>query len=358
MINYTYIVESKAFAESTVREESVVPITKDQYKEIYENIILKYHYPVCLNIKTGLTDSEKQQIKRNEYEFIKTKMEANFADFNIYQLPRVIYDLFVVHCFNINMKKLDFRELNLEYGNYQIYCQIIDKKHKTNTVLNSVFELNNYIIQNLRQRSITYNGRANHIEFKQMLDYLSSKPTIDQTLLTDRTKCIVNMNEIFRLINNFYDNRFNSTLLYKILLEETMPSNQKTNKFYIYRGSYDNNEMAIEEGTENKGYSLSYNNSVLNGILLDETACTYNYMNNDDERLSQKFKNKYVLKKFFYGDNSIEDNLFFIPPLHPFLQMASTGELWHVRNKIFNGSLGENIQNFNGLFDTTVDNDD
>jgi hypothetical protein len=58
-------------------------------------------------------------------------------------------------------------------------------------------------------------------------------------------------------------------------------------------------------------------------------------------------KIKYTIKKFYLHDWSDEDSLFFIPPIHPFLQLYCKGELWHPRTKI--GINHGKIYKINGL---------
>lgn len=105
----------------------------------------------------------------------------------------------------------------------------------------------------------------------------------------------------------------------------------------------------------NYGYSISFNTSIFNGCFADYSACTYHFMNEKSKNVFRDtldkediYKNKYLLSKFFYGDDSIEDNLFFVPPLIPLAQLVCQGELWHVRSKIYSGSDVIDIQNFFG----------
>jgi hypothetical protein len=65
------------------------------------------------------------------------------------------------------------------------------------------------------------------------------------------------------------------------------------------------------------------------------------------------YKHYYKLRKFNYGDDSDESNLFFIPPLHPYLQLSSNGEFWHARSKIFVGSQIQWLGTFAGTFAET-----
>ena len=88
--------------------------------------------------------------------------------------------------------------------------------------------------------------------------------------------------------------------------------------------------------------SVSFNTSILSGCIHDDTACTLFYMEptSTHERvgeLTNSSKNDkiiYLIKKFLKGDNSDEDSLFFIPPIHPLLQLNAQGELFHPRTKV------------------------
>lgn len=102
-----------------------------------------------------------------------------------------------------------------------------------------------------------------------------------------------------------------------------------------------------------RGYPVSYNASILNGLICDRTARTYEYMRNFSNETQSK--TKHILTKYFYNDGSIESNLFFVLPLHPYLQLFTVGELWHVRSKIFYNSL---IKRFAQIYDTFGENND
>jgi hypothetical protein len=138
---------------------------------------------------------------------------------------------------------------------------------------------------------------------------------------------------------------------------ESVEGSGSQNKFILYRGSSDAIEGAVNEVMSRGkkvykgGYSVSYNTSVLNGYFTDSTACTYNYMMGDDS--DDAYKHYYKIRKFNYGDDSDESNLFFIPPLHPYLQLSSYGEFWHTRSKIFVGSQIQRLGKFDGIFDET-----
>ena len=138
---------------------------------------------------------------------------------------------------------------------------------------------------------------------------------------------------------------------------ESVQGSGNPKKFILYRGSPDAIEGAVNEVMSKgkkeykEGYSVSYNTSLLNGYFTDSTACTYNYMMGDDS--DDAYKHYYKIHNFNYGDDSDESNLFFIPPLHPYLQLSSYGEFWHARSKIFVGSQIQWLGTFAGIFAET-----
>ena len=195
--------------------------------------------------------------------------------------------------------------------------------------------------------------------FKEIADENVNKQVNNEEIL----KCVKNPDFIKKAFENHrgsytdnqYVNKFmNMTTKGKNILLRTLQYEIgistifKPNIFVIYRGSSDNIETTTELN-ENRGYSISYNTSILNGLINDNTACTYFYMLGTDNE--DPYKTRYRLKKHFYGDNSQENNLFFIPPLHPCLQLTSFGEFWHPRSKIFNGSEIKGIKKFARIYD-------
>jgi hypothetical protein len=98
--------------------------------------------------------------------------------------------------------------------------------------------------------------------------------------------------------------------------------------------------------------SVSFNPSILSGCVNDDTACTLFYMEETAsheaiQKSTKAHRNDkiiYKLKKFLKGDNSEEDLLFFIPPLHPLLQLNAGGELFHPRTKV-------NLEDLNTVYE-------
>ena len=274
-----------------------------------------------MNITNVLTEIEKHAILTNEYEFVKTLIPENVK---IYKIPRVIYDLFAIHFFTdtdnyfvcyldeCNHMYNDEKTNNITCNTYDSYCNQINTYHHSQ--LEHIFELNNYIITYLKNKNINYKTPT-------YVDYMA--------VLHDNT-----------LIEG--DEFLNNKLLIDTLLAETTQTYNR-DKIMLYRGSADAFESAIDGTKPNFGFSVSYNTSLLNGCIFDPTACSYNYMETGN------FKHAYILNKFWYGDGGVEDNLFFIPPLHPYLQIFGYGELWHARSKIYKLSVISRVDGLKGV---------
>jgi hypothetical protein len=440
--NYTYILQNK--------NDSL--LTFYEYDDVYKTILLRYHYPVCLDVTLNLDETEKDGIKMDEYSFIKSKLPENIQ---IYQLPRLLYDLFFIlyNCVYLYDTKFETKSFNNESMQYNGYCNDVQKIH--NDLSEKIFNLNNYIVEFLKNlKGVNYKNPKykdynkildsiikeyyffiNETMVKKKLEYYDTQHNFFNSFVTDNlfdindclSRPVCNFNTVFKKLKISYKdtifvkeiflsiieslsddfkkianepvrkkyierttkitetindpikvrkiisehkNAFDSNDYFKIfvkdlninllkntLIQETI--NYERNKIILYRGARDSKEFGIDSNVPNRGYSISYNSSLLNGLLTDITACTYKFMTDEnivgnvskDIKPDKTYKHKYMLNKFLYGDNSVEDNLFFIPPLHPYLQMMSKGELWHPRSKIYNGSNIKEISTFAGLYD-------
>jgi hypothetical protein len=391
--NYTYILVN---SNGTI-------IGEENYKNIYNNIILKYHYPICLNATLELTEAEKNSIKTDEFAFIKTKI--TIPDIEIFQIPRILYDMFLLLSrytklldSENDLKSFKFDRVFLNI-NYIEYCNHLNNLHQE--IFEEIWKLNNYIIKYLQNKKINlkkmtyleYTSILNLIirdyidlklklliinqEIKKEFEILKIKPKVQPILTKNQeinkdieileknakielmqiknypdTKLMLNKINIKYITDNFIKiiNNINKKLLHKVLIEETISSLNSKNKLILYRGAQDTKESVINENNNNQGYSLSYNTSILNGFFHDITACTYYFMDNLMQS-ENMYKHYYNLNRFFYGDNSVEDNLFFIPPFHPYLQMISEDEFWHARSKVFTGSEINNLPYFAQYYD-------
>jgi hypothetical protein len=87
MINYYYIY----YIDKTTE------ISKEQHLYILNNIIKKYSYPWCNSINNVLTEKEKNNICTDEFNFIKQKLYEYNPTIIIKQIPRIIYDLYIIY---------------------------------------------------------------------------------------------------------------------------------------------------------------------------------------------------------------------------------------------------------------------
>ena len=67
---------------------------------------------------------------------------------------------------------------------------------------------------------------------------------------------------------------------------------------------------------------------------MDLGACTIEFFSKTSASGHLNDKIKLNIKKFLFDDGSAENSLFFIPPIPPYVQMYSKGELFHPRTKI------------------------
>ena len=152
----------------------------------------------------------------------------------------------------------------------------------------------------------------------------------------------------------------NYKLLKQVLLDEIGVHIYKKNinKYCImYRGLLDDEDSVIDRKSSKtypQSYSLSFNSSILNGHWTDETACTYFYMVRNDNTLKYRYLYEKKINKYNraikFSDGYPKECLFFIPPLHPMLQLSSSGEFWHIRTLVGEDSSIININKFASIF--------
>jgi len=421
---------------------------------ILDNIIKKYSYPWC-NSSTLLTIEEKQLILKDEFSFIKQKIQEYNNNIIVIQIPRIIYDMYNIY-YNIkynfdNMMIYSYSITNV--SSYEDYVAYVDMITRDNYHL--IIELNGIIIKDIIIKDIItffnclkimnrlidttitllksqlmkliyidefliYKMKID-IEIFEKVEELSITPVIrfltkmknkdisdfkyikflylalikiierksneivlnlseeektkiplellqnisleqnniiDIMLILDNRmiidKIINDYSDLFlfifadkfsnfsTILNQTYNMKNNKVLLQQILYDEM---DIDTSHMILYRGVSENKDNTIDRRNENKSYSLSFNTSLFNGLISDYTACSYIYM-----APSGDYKYKYIIKKFFYHDNSIESNIYFIPPIHPFMQLFCNGEFWHARSKVGKDSIIDDISAFAGIF--------
>jgi hypothetical protein len=199
------------------------------------------------------------------------------------------------------------------------------------------------IFNSNRDGRIFFNPQQMNI-FGRKLTKLARNFEIDfQILFSDKTK------ELFRQTINF----------------EQQPSQGES---ILYRGAVLENDALLVDRTK-RMQSVSFNQSLISGCVSDDTACTLFYIDKTSTPMlvyqatttsgtkTGAEKNdciKYNIAKFLLGDSSPADSLFFIPPIHPFLQIYCEGELFHPRTKVsttyYRQTYAENQKHIGGIF--------
>jgi hypothetical protein len=335
MINYHYLWYK--FREGDITEE--------ENKKIL-NIIFKYSYPSCNLYTDELREDEKEQIINNEYEFIKNKIETEFVNIKIIQIPRLIYDLYNIIYRRENYQNIKGFVCNIdnrfEATSYDAIKYLINQFNLTQ--IENIIMLNNNFIKLLSEKNIIedllkpvvltevylhifellYDIIINPLKMKEEQEAKMESPTL----------LSIKAIETFEYI---FNSRFKSVLFQTLLIELGFIYDIKTDKYnlntqnnliILYRG-YAGYKFNITK--DDKPHSNSFNTSIINGIVYDKTANTYNFMKPGCNKMFL------LIKKHFYNDKSNEDDIFFIPPIHPFLLLYGAGEYWHARSKLYNG---------------------
>jgi hypothetical protein len=346
--NYAYIWYKKDLTK-------LLEFTSDE-KEIIYNIIINFSYPCYLanNSIRDMSLEDKKELLECELLFIRKKIEETcLVDINIMQIPRVLYDLFNLNYYYTynpkNIKDIEYNYNNETIQNKNSYNSYTF--HKMEIVKKNIFELNYIII--------------NYIACYLIGDITLEYHNILESLIEQYNKKEIFIN--FWRYNSFF-NIEQKNILHEILDFEVQPNSGFT---ILYRGANIEKDSIIrkkqkilrkkldikityyntkaqdeklksedEEITILELNSLSLNMSILSGFINDIDSCTLNYIVDWSFRHKRYDKDnkkiKYTIKKFNLDDSSNEFSLFFIPPIHPFLQLYCKGEFWHPRTKIGN----------------------
>jgi hypothetical protein len=374
MINYHYV-WFKFNKEKTNFED----IPFDTNQRIFEEIINRFTYPSCNFYFDFMTNTEKKAIIEDEYSLVKDKFASLFPEINVIRVPIISYQL-VAYEYMQNINKNSFtRDLKYEKGdflprfsypeikvNVNVYCEFKDKlnKYLKSTIWQTaLFDINKlfvtkYIVMDMFPNLIAKTNPFNlHLKmFEHILASLQSKG-----------------GNIELIADSVTDPRFTIILTQTLYIEcgfiynfenKSYISNKNKSLLLLYRGNnkWDDIVLKTQEG---KVHSNSFNTSILNGIYHEtrgkygkysgkgKGACTYEFFD------SGYFKKYYLINKFLHGDNSIEDNLFIIPPIHHFLLLFGNGEKFHARSKMpkdwslynkKNNSEDHDKDNFSGIY--------
>lgn len=353
------------------------------------NIITSYSYPCYLANKdvSSLSEDDKHRLLHDEIGFLKDRMKSHemsehLRGITIVQIPRVLYDLlgliyFVETETSTSISFIDINCSSDSYKNYASYLQRIEQylsrgadNYKVRILQLNAFILNKigYIVGGGKPPS-SYVLDTKKPASASPMEITDSLNTNVRSFLSDRNKaCESILEHILHADHIIYTHpriHLNLTPRTKELFRQVLRFELQESSGYtiLYRGSVLEKDSLIRRSSdglifidgEDDDYddydndddkemlqSVSFNTSILSGCINDNTACTLFYIEPTSTHdrvgvLTNSGKNdkiRYSLKKFLKGDNSNEDSLFFIPPIHPLLQLIAQGELFHPRTKV------------------------
>lgn len=339
MLNYHYI----WFINDEVRYNDLSEKTNI---DILDHI-LKYSFLMCNIFHTTLTTEEKSSIINDEYTFIKNKVTSIYPTIKFIQIPRLLYDLFTIDNIRAHEMQTLFNLINIDKNDYRNLVRSIIRKINLNEAqicfLNK--EIVGSIISRIGFRSLIQLEDKNKRRDLFIQLFLSFFSNLDLTLLKRNLLFSLKERTFIEQVNeHFIDEDFNldrfKTILYQSYLldmgymyqphSDEYINNQDKDKFILIRGDYGSWDAIWANKPVRRAHSSSFNTALMNAIYSDKTAATLNYWT---PSCNKKY---YVIKKFIYGDDSDEDKIFFVPPMHPLLLLFSYGEFWHARTKVGN----------------------
>jgi hypothetical protein len=226
-----------------------------------------------------LTADDKEQIINNEYKFIKTKIESEFVNFKLIQIPRIIYDLYnIIFLRDVNTKMEHFQcaidsDISSSYEDIKQIIQTFNSKYNTNIIL---FNMN--FIQLLSEN--------NHIDDLLKLEISTDTyltifellyDNIINTILEElkykiKSRIFLHLTSIEKF-ENILNNRFKSILYQTLLIElgyiydiksDKYHLNTQNNLIILYRGYAGHNFNTTKN---DQPHSNSFNTSILNGLV-------------------------------------------------------------------------------------------
>jgi hypothetical protein len=311
--------------------------SKEEVDKIYE-IMLNYSYPCYLSgseVVKQLSSEEKTKLLQHELLFIEEKMaQAGLSHIIMMQIPRALYDLFNLY-FTFKYTQTDISAI----PNFYYQCSITIAKmtehnaltrEYTDYVKDNIFALNAFIV--------------NYFQIKYSMSASAIRESYDK--ITDElvAECWLTLEADTSITHNL-----ELGIMFKYMpLEEAKKIVRQTIHFekqysqgraILYRGAANEMDSLIDLSKESLSfYSISFNLSIFTGCVVDNGACTMSYFSkpkisfNMSKTINDKIK--FNFKKFLFDDSSVDNSLFFIPPIHPYVQMYSSGELFHARTKI------------------------
>lgn len=299
--------------------EQLLEFTEEELEKIYE-ILLNYSYPCYLagsELINSMSPEEKTKLLQHELLFIREKMEkAGLAHIIIMQIPRVLYDLF-------NLYYNRYETFNFRYNCHDDIANIsgynVVTRRYTESIKEKIFSLNVFIMDHIR--NYISNIRELFHSYDTLLEGLINQLIVDSAAFSN----------IFKLRRLERINILRQTIYFEKQYSE--------GHTILYRGGTNSKDALTPKNEHSSGNSLSFNASMLSGCRNDRSGCTLDYAVATTTstilgKVYLKDKIKCSIKKFLLHDLSNEDSLFFIPPIHPFLQVYCSIELFHPRTKV------------------------
>lgn len=397
MINYHYIID-------------FISLSDEQIDYIINNIIFKYSYPCCTNINNELTDTEKEEIINDEFNFIKNKIHKYCdKEIEIIQIPRIIYDLFNIYIqiklymdnnklsiVLLKIYELKFNELffNVEnkynnlsiyhYSNFIEYCNNLSQIQ--NNIYSFIINLNNLIFNKLKLDSYKFINEDLYEYWKHILNNIINDIYI---YYPDYTKLFLKykdeLNKQYSLINKLYiindkkilkddiqnnirykynyytiilftDNKYdlrtfnNQELLNNILKIDLNYNKTDKNKIVLYKNLY---YCKYDKCTNNDEISLLFYCTSIFDSLFSDYEDTIFYSFNKEKKYNC---DKYLLISKNFKSND-DHKIIFIPPIHPALSLNCYGFNGFSRNKAPNDAKSTNYKKRIYSYDENIHHD-
>ena len=243
---------------------------------------------------------------------------AGLSHIIMMQIPRVLYDLFNLYfTFNhTNVDVVDVMNTKFVYRCSAAIAKMSDyntlTREYTDSVKGNIFALNAFIVNYIQEKYSMSNIRDSY-------DKIANELVAHCWLIPEN------------YISSSVFHNTSSLEEAKNIVRQTIHFEKQYSQGYaiLYRGARSTMDSLIV-GSRYSFKSLSFNLSIFTGCVMDVGACTMSYF----AALNGNDKIKINVKKFFLHDLSSENSLFFIPPIHPYVQVYSSGELFHCRTKI------------------------
>jgi len=350
MLNYTYLfMSNNSFSQHT----------NDNY---ILDIINEYSYPCIL----------KHTLNNKDFKLKNFKIEMDLLYYYInnpyvllIKIPRILYDLFNIlfhlnktgdflsyslddfdnctpvgnqKCEDIVINETIHNRINKKYfhNNFDTYNKQIYKIF--NDCKNDIIELNYFILNIINEVNHSISNINWHIIFKNVITKIQLFHTDKRFKIFSNLETYASINLLSIRVINILD----MTLKIELNKNNEIINNDNDDKIILYRGMRYKKEGPVTYHPyfgEGVYFSLSYNTSILNAILIDPTACTLYYYKQGSinyesgKTTSSGFIKQYILLDKIYYNNHIVTELFFIPPIHPYILLIIGGEYWHARSK-------------------------